>query len=257
MVGIPVLARKLVQIQATIIVKCLPDIVRKINDKLSANIDDLNKLPQNMTSIAEAMTAFIQILGSAKESLRKILVQGEFDEYPDEMEMHCTARLVDMLNEYSDRIQLSKKDPEEKFLMDEIRVLEEKKLIGLPNFLPRAAFLSLLQKRVKTIGVEPSIFVEKMWSYIENVLISVLMKHSDNYPQLLSTTRRATQNLVTKKKQQGVDWVNVVVEMEKLTDYTCNPEYVALWNKFMAQQNQFMEVLKDHSQVKSPIGGIR
>ncbi|KAL0331228.1 UNVERIFIED_CONTAM: Dynamin-related protein 4C [Sesamum angustifolium] len=76
MVGIPVLAQKLVQIQAMIIVKCLPDIVRKINHKLSANVDDLNSLPQNLTSVSETMASFIHVLGSCKESLRKILVRG-------------------------------------------------------------------------------------------------------------------------------------------------------------------------------------
>ncbi|KAK4389276.1 Dynamin-related protein 4C [Sesamum angolense] len=108
MVGIPVLAEKLVKIQATIIVKCLPEIVRKINDKLSANIEDLNKLPKHLNSVAEAMTSFMHILGSAKESLRKIILQGEFDEYPDSAEMHCTARLAEMLNQYSTDLQSKK-----------------------------------------------------------------------------------------------------------------------------------------------------
>ncbi|KAL0304727.1 UNVERIFIED_CONTAM: Dynamin-related protein 4C [Sesamum angustifolium] len=108
MVGIPVLAEKLVKIQATIIVKCLPEIVRKINDKLSANIEDLNKLPKHLNSVAEAMTTFMHILGSAKESLRKIILQGQFDEYPDSAEMHCTARLAEMFNQYSTDLQSKK-----------------------------------------------------------------------------------------------------------------------------------------------------
>ncbi|KAK4435354.1 Dynamin-related protein 4C [Sesamum alatum] len=163
MVGIPVLAQKLVQIQATIIVKCLPDIVRKINDKLSSNLDDLNKLPRNMTSMAEAMTAFVHILGCAKESLRKILLRGEFDEYPDENEMHCTARLAEMLDQYSKEMQskTAEKNTKSSFLIDEIKILEETKAIGLPNFLPRAAFLTLLQKQVKSISLTPFEFVDK------------------------------------------------------------------------------------------------
>ncbi|EYU23468.1 hypothetical protein MIMGU_mgv1a020957mg, partial [Erythranthe guttata] len=250
MVGIPVLAQKLVQIQATLIVKCLPDIVRKINDKLTSNIEDLNKLPQNLSSIAEAMTAFMHILGSAKESLRKILLRGEFDEYPDESEMHCTARLSEMLNQYSEEMHRKSGEQESKttFLIDEMRVLEETKAIGLPNFLPRGAFLTLLQKKVKGIYITPFEFVEKTWGYIENVVVSVLMKHSENYPQLLSSTRRAAQSFVALKKKQSVDWVSDLVEMEKLTDYTCHPEYVSLWNSLMAHQNAFMEILNHHSE---------
>ncbi|KAL3652685.1 Dynamin-related protein 4C [Castilleja foliolosa] len=248
MVGIPVLAQKLVQIQATLIVKCLPDIVRKINEKLSSNMEDLNKMPRNMMSIAEAMTAFMQILGSAKESLKNILLRGEFNEYPDEKEMHCTARLAEMLNQYSVEIQSKcmENDAKDRFLIDEISVLEETKAIRLPKFLPRTAFLTLLTKKVKGISYRPFEFVDKAYAYIETV-VSILMKHSENYPQLLSSMRRAAQNLVAMKKKQSEKWVVDIIEMEKMTDYTCNPEYVSLWNKLMAQQNKFMEILNDHA----------
>ncbi|PKI12173.1 hypothetical protein CRG98_049519, partial [Punica granatum] len=45
-VGIPVLSEKLMQIQATIVAKCLPEIVRKINEKLNINVAELNKMPK-------------------------------------------------------------------------------------------------------------------------------------------------------------------------------------------------------------------
>ncbi|KAH6783285.1 Dynamin related protein 4C [Perilla frutescens var. hirtella] len=245
-VGIPVLADKLTRIQANIIVKCLPEIVRKIREKLSANVEELNKMPKHLTSIADAMTAFMNILGSARESLRKILLQGEFDEYPDAAEMHSTARLAEMLNKFSLELQPTKSDDKniesnENFLLDEMKILEESRSVGLPNFIPKSAFRTLLAKMVKEISVTPFDCAEKIWSYIETVVISVLLQHCDNYPQLISCTRRAAQNLITKKKQQSVDWISDIVEMEKLTDYTCNPEYTATWNKLMSDQDEFMK----------------
>lgn len=249
MVGIPVLAEKLVQIQAAIISKCLPDIIRKINEKLGANVAEMNKLPQNLTSIAQAMTAFLRILSLAKDSLRKIFLRGDFDEYPDEKHMHCTARLAEMLSSYSHELQskCSENYSNRKFLMDEIGILEEAKGIGLPNFLPRTAFLASLQLKVKGISAMPFEFVSKIWSYVEIVLVPVLMKHCENYPQLQSSIRRAAQNLVAKKKEQSVEWVREIIEMEKLTDYTCNPEYVATWNNLMAKQELFMVIMNDRS----------
>ncbi|PIN07241.1 Vacuolar sorting protein VPS1, dynamin [Handroanthus impetiginosus] len=244
MVGIPVLAEKLVRIQATIIQRCLPEIVRKINDKLSANVQELNKLPKHLNSVAEAMTTFLQILGSVKETLRKILIQGEFDEYPEAPKMHCTARLWEMFNKYSDELQSENDvddDSNKNFLLDEIKVLEETKSIGLPNFLPKAIFLTLLQGKVKGISAIPLDFVEKTWSYIETILVSVLERHCENYPQLISSARRAAKNLTAKKKQQSIDWVHDIVEMENLSDYTCHPEYSATWNKLMAYQATLME----------------
>ncbi|KAH7862152.1 hypothetical protein Vadar_000760 [Vaccinium darrowii] len=247
-VGVPVLAQKLVHIQATIISKCLPEIVRKINDKLSYNISELNKMPQNLSSVAEAMTVFMRIIGFSKESLRKILLRGEFDEYPDEKKMHCTARLVEMLNEYSIELQKSAENKStENFLVDEIRVLDETKGIGLPNFLPRTAFLVVLQKKVKEISKTPVNFIAEVWDYIETVLITVFMNHCENYPQLHSATRRATHNLVAKMKHKSFERVMEIVEMERLADYTCSTEYMSDWGKLMAQQNVFMEVMNDHS----------
>lgn len=87
MVGVHVLAQKLVQIQATSIAKNLPGIVKKINEKLNSCVAELNKMPKSLSSVAEAITAFMQIIGSSKESLKKILVRGEFDEYPEEKHM--------------------------------------------------------------------------------------------------------------------------------------------------------------------------
>ncbi|KAH0721106.1 hypothetical protein KY284_006136 [Solanum tuberosum] len=258
MVGVPVLAQKLVRIQATIISKCLPDIVRRINDKLAANVAELNRLPKHLSSVAEALTTFMCILSTSKDSLKKILVRGEFDEYPDEKEMHCTARLVEMLDQYSKELDAKNSKKKEDFLMEEIRALEETKGIGLPNFLPRGVFLNVLQKRVKEITTMPEDFTGKVWNYIERIVIKVLMHHCDNYPQLQSSTRRAAQNLIAKKKDESVDWVREIIGMENQTDYTCNPEYVANCSKIMAQQTAFMEIMNDHkkSSTINLTGGI-
>ncbi|KAK1421633.1 hypothetical protein QVD17_24119 [Tagetes erecta] len=248
MVGIPVLADKLVEIQSTIISKCLPDIVKKINDKLTGYVGELNKLPRKMTSVAEAMTVFMRIIGSVKESLRKILIRGEFEEYPDVKSMHCTARLSEMLNEYSVKLQLTTEtEQKEYFLMEEIKVLEEARGIALPNFLPRTAFLTVLNKKVKGIANMPVEFVSKLWVYIEEVVINVLMSHSDNYPPLQASMRRAGHNLIAKMKEVSVTRVKEMVEMEKITDYTCNPEYTMIWNKLMLHQPGFMAAVTDHS----------
>ncbi|KAK6925935.1 Dynamin, N-terminal [Dillenia turbinata] len=106
-VRIPVLAQKLVQIQARSISNSLPDIVKMINVKLSNNVSELNKMPQNLSSMAEAMTAFMRIIGLLKEPLRTVLIRGEYDEYPDEENMHCVARLAELLNQFNDDLQSS------------------------------------------------------------------------------------------------------------------------------------------------------
>ncbi|GAB4840084.1 Dynamin- protein 4C [Ancistrocladus abbreviatus] len=247
-VGIPVLAQKLVQIQATIISKCLPNIVNQINDKLSSYVSELNSMPQSFDSVAEALTAFMRILSTAKESLKKIFIRGEYNEYPDDKEMHCSARLAEMLNQYSDELQgrgEGENEPAFNFLVEEIQILEEAKGIGLPNFLPRTAFLTILQSKVKRISRTPVQFVDKVWGYVEGVVVSVLMQHTDSYPKLQYSTRRAAHNLIAKMREQSVDQVMEIVEMEKMTDYTCNPAYLATWNTLMLNQSKFMEIIEN------------
>ncbi|PON69181.1 Dynamin superfamily [Trema orientale] len=254
-VGIPVLAQKLTQIQAKSIARNLPDIVKKINDKLNQNLAEFKKLPKAMNSFAEAMTAFMRIIGLVKESLRKILLRGEFDEYPDEKSMHCKARFVEMLNGFSDELQnCPQSDQTRNFLMDEIKHLEEAKEISLPNFLPRTAFLSILHEKINGISSIPIDFVAKLWDYIEHVVITVLMNHVEDYYQLQLSTRRAGLNLIEKMKEKSMKWVMEVVEMEKLTDYTCNPDFESEWNKFMAQKESFMSYVKIYDTIN--IGGF-
>ncbi|KFK40778.1 hypothetical protein AALP_AA2G039600 [Arabis alpina] len=238
-VGIPVLAQKLIQIQATMIARCLPDIVQKIKEKLDNSILELNKLPMVITSTGEALMTFMNIIGSAKESLLRILIQGDFTEFPDDQSMHSTARLADLLSQFSDKLQAQPETVTE-FLMYEIKVLEECKCIGLPNFIPRSAFLAILSHRVDEMHTKPVEFMKEIWEYVEVVLSSVLTKYSDNYPQIQPSIKRAGRNLISKIKETSVNRVIEIVEMEKLTDYTCNPEYMTVYTQKIASQENFV-----------------
>ncbi|CAH2057117.1 unnamed protein product [Thlaspi arvense] len=190
MVGVPVLAQRLVQIQASIISKCLPDIIRKINEKLKENVLELSKMPKNISSVAEAMTKLMGIIGLFKDSLRKILLRAEFDEYPDDKNMHCTARLAEMLDNFSRKLQKSAENNcTDGFLLEEIK----------------------------------------------------------EYPQLQFSMRRAVKNLVAKMKEKAFDQVTEMIDMEKVTDYTCNQEYMEVWVKLMACQNAFMAAMNNYS----------
>ncbi|KAG0480219.1 hypothetical protein HPP92_011077 [Vanilla planifolia] len=188
-VGIPVLAQRLVQIQAQLIAKCLPDIVRKINAKLNRNVSELDDMPQNMRSLGDAMVAFMQILSSTRETLRKLLIRGEYDGFEEEAGMHGVARLAEMLNQCKNEFPHA---PPIKgaFLMEEIGALEEASGICLSNFMPRTPFLSLLQKKIKEVSCTPKDFVQKL------------------------SLRRAGQSLIEKMRRRLLQFVKEIVEME-------------------------------------------
>ncbi|CAK9168608.1 unnamed protein product [Ilex paraguariensis] len=153
---------------------------------------------------------------------RKVLLRDEFEEYPDDKHMHCTARLAKMLNQCTQELQKSSENNyTDNFLMEEIKVLEETRGMGLPNFFPHSAFLMLLQKKVNEISGAPVQFLSVVWDYTETVVVvPVLMRHAEHYPQLESSTRRAAQNLIAKRKKMSVDRVVEIIEMEKSTQIT-------------------------------------
>ncbi|PKI33473.1 hypothetical protein CRG98_046122 [Punica granatum] len=204
-------------------------------------------MPKVLSTVAEAMTAFMQIMGSAKDSLRKILLRGEYDEYPHEKQMHGTARFVEMLDRFANELRMdAETGKNSSFLMEEISLLEEAKGIRLPNFIPRTAFLTILHKKVEDISCKPFKFMGELWDYIELVVITVLMDHSKNYPPLQACMRRAAQNLIGKMKERAMIRVTDIIEMEKLTDYTCDPEYISEWNQLMEEEPKLLAAIDSY-----------
>ncbi|KAI7727201.1 hypothetical protein M8C21_033500 [Ambrosia artemisiifolia] len=254
MVGIPVLAHRLVQIQSVIISKCLPDIVKKINERLNASVLDLNKLPRVLKSEADAMATFIQISGSLKETLQKIIIQGEIDEYEDDKQMHCDARLAEMLDKLSKDLKASVKFCES-FLVEEIQFLEEVNGIRLPHFIPHSVFLRLLKKKVNSVSDLPINFVNKVWDFLEIVCAKVLMDRCGNYPQLLPSMKKATQYVMSKMKAKFVERVTEMIEMEKITDYTCDPNFITSYNKLMSCRDTFQDSFVSINSVSGPSFG--
>nr|CAD1837444.1 unnamed protein product [Ananas comosus var. bracteatus] len=164
-VGVPVLAQRLTQIQASIVTRCLPEIIKKINDKLRKYTSELDDMPRGLSTAADAVRVLFHILKQAREMLEKILVRGEFDDFPDDRRLHGTARVAEMLQQYA--AKLPAKCPtvaNELFLMEEVQVLEETKGIRLPNFLPRSTFLTILKRKIDIVSPLPHEFVAEVWA---------------------------------------------------------------------------------------------
>ncbi|KAG8096710.1 hypothetical protein GUJ93_ZPchr0013g35048 [Zizania palustris] len=254
MVGIPVLAQRLMQIQSTIIAKCLPDIVKQINDRLSRNSAELDQMPPDLNNVADAVRVFFHIVKQVSASLEKLLVRGEFDEFPEDRNLHGTARIAEMMNGYLKRLPAQcpvDSNGDNLFLMEEVRVLEETKGINLPNFLPRSAFLVLLKKKVETVGHVPQDLVDEVWGYVEDVVVKILAKHSENFPQVQSSCRRAVQSLMDKARARSAQHVKELIEMELIADYTANPDYMKSWTEIMDCHEDFMEAVEDRSKPTS------
>ncbi|CAL9038989.1 unnamed protein product [Musa banksii] len=246
-VGVQMLAQKLTQIQTASIAKCLPDIAKKINDKLNRNIVELEQMPQHLSTISDAVRVFMRILGASKESLRKLLIRGDFEEFSDDVDMHATARVADMHIHYANQLPSQCPTTDDKFLMEEIDVLEEVMGIGLPNFLPPTAFHTILKRKIKMVADAPHQFVLEVWGYVEDVVVRVLLLQSQNFPQLQSSIRVAAQDVVNKMRRKSLAFVQEIIEMEMTANYTWNTEYIKTWTELMDGQRDFKAVIDDHS----------
>ncbi|KAH9320939.1 hypothetical protein KI387_015578 [Taxus chinensis] len=244
MVGIPTLAKKLMQIQATTISATLPQIVNKIESMLGKRQAEMRNLPQHLCNPGEADVAFVKLVHELKESLKKIVILGEFQQFPDDPKMHCTARLREKFDMfYRDLSQRGSFSVGDKFLSKESRMLEEAKGVGLPNFLPRSVFLELLQKMVEEISEKSLSLAATVWDYLENVISRVIEHYCHCYPLLESRVRRAVQGLVVEKKEECINHVKQMIEMEKGIDFTLSPAYMETYGTLIRSKGQFMDRL--------------
>ncbi|KAH9291961.1 hypothetical protein KI387_042849 [Taxus chinensis] len=239
MVGIPMLARRLMQIQTKRISKCFPDIVKNIEDTLSQRQSELSSLPQQVSNPMEAMVVFLRLMNGVKDCLNRLLIEGDFSEFSEETEMHCTARLKEMFDGfYNELVHMSVED-KNAFLVEETKRLEESKGAGLSNFLSRSIFKKRIDEVLKT-GLS---LTANVWDYVEKVVLRVLDLKFRSYPRLETATKKDFQLLVSKRREQCIHHVNQVAEMEKSLDFTLNPVYMETWTDLLKQKDQFMQEL--------------
>ncbi|GLJ11699.1 hypothetical protein SUGI_0174950 [Cryptomeria japonica] len=250
MVGIPVLAQKLMQIQAMIINTSLPEICSKIDTTLGKRQAELNSLPQHLCNPREADKVFMRLLKEIKESLNKIVILGDFEQFEEDPYMRCTARLKDMFDEFYR--ELCENDASRgRFLYKETQMLGEAKGVGLPNFPPRSVFLRLLQHKVEEVEERAERLASTVWDYLENIVNRVIDNYCHCYPQLRSRVQRAVQGLVVEKKQECTAHVKLMIEMEKSVDFTLSHVYIETYGRLIQYEARFMERLSNLS------GGMR
>lgn len=243
-VGIPVLAKKLMQIQGKSINKSMPTVVKKIAAMLSERQVELTNLPQHLCSPGEANVLFYKRLKSMEESLNKILIEGDFKEFQNDRKMHCTARLWEMFEGYYADLRETG-SMSGKFLAKETEMLDEAKGVGLPNFLSRPVFKNLVEALVDQIADRSLELVFSVWEYMETVLLRVIDCYCRFHPRLQGEARRVAQDLVVKKKDDCEKHVRETIEMEKLVDSTLSPSYIEEYGRLLTLKSQFFDRLSN------------
>ncbi|KAL5982096.1 hypothetical protein ACLOJK_016165 [Asimina triloba] len=89
--------------------------------------------------------------------------------------------------------------------------------------------------------VAPVEFVLRLLNCIEGVVIRIVTELSKDYPQFQSLTKRVIHNLMDNLRDRYIKQVKEIIEMEKIMDYTSNPDYVKVWHSLMENQEKFIE----------------
>ncbi|PWA98254.1 dynamin central domain-containing protein [Artemisia annua] len=250
-VGFPVLANKIVQIQLVIISKCLPNIGNKmISEKMSVLNLERNILPRDHPSVYNKITAYTDIVVPLRNALEKILIRGEYDEKElDNKQISCNARLKEMLDNFTKELHTSVSKFSEIFLIEEIQFVENTYGLRLPGYLPQFVFMYFLKEKVTTIAHFPISFVNEVSAYLESVCAKVLIDICGNSP-LLSSIKKLVPNVIARMKKKLMKRVVEWIEVEKLTCFSSNPDFIASWRKIEENNHeQFSKSMSTHCEV--------
>lgn len=113
--------------------------------------------------------------------------------------------------------------------------------VGLPNFLSRSVFANLLQKPINEMLRSSLGLTSNVWDYLEEVMLRVINLVFGSYPHLQTAAARAFQALVSEKKNECIQYVSQLMEMEKSMDFTLNPLYMETWTRLFQQKDKFMQ----------------
>ena len=141
----------------------------------------LNDLQQHLCHPQEVDILFVKLQDSLKEYLNKIVIEGHFKQFEDDRRMRCTAQMREMFEGYYTYIG-NTGSTGVKFLAKETVMREKAKGIGLPNFLSRPVFLSLLQMLVDQITESSLELVFMVWECMENVILQFIDFYCQCYP---------------------------------------------------------------------------
>ncbi|KAI7727242.1 hypothetical protein M8C21_033370 [Ambrosia artemisiifolia] len=236
MVGVPVVAKKLLMIQLQGITNHLCGLIGVINKDLNTCVVRLQQ-QHNFTTVSEAMPAFVQIINKSQKSLGKIVLFKRFDEFPDETPMHCYIKLEEMSVEFSQQLKSNQVKEGEEFLAEEIRlVLEQGK------WSPEQAFQFLFQRKIDGIYAMTCTFISQLWDYIEFVIIKVVGMHAQNsYPQLLASLKIAAKEVIANHKESFKDRLLKLLDTKKMEGYTHDPQVISAWKELKKSERLIVE----------------
>lgn len=104
--------------------------------------------------------------------------------------------------------------------------------------------LDILSRYVDDIHIKPVDFIRVIWDYIGQVFISIITKYSVTFSEIQGSIKEAGEKLLIKMKEQSVEQVIKILEMEKLSYYTCNLKYMKKdWSLKTATQESFIHAV--------------
>lgn len=199
MVGVSTLAEKLMHIQAESIGRLLPRIVADIDKAYTSKRQMLEIIPQGASSPVEAHMLFIRLLESLKDTMQEVLVRGNVEVFPDNEQLHFTARMHEHAMAYAERLRVAGDRLLEQEHIQGIAILvKETKGVTLPNVVSDAVIKKLLGMQLALVSGICRDLVGKAHALAQEVAFAIVEKHKQHYPNFYVVAKQAAQQVVAE-----------------------------------------------------------
>ncbi|CAM6129771.1 unnamed protein product [Calypogeia fissa] len=117
--------------------------------------------------------------------MQDILLNGNYDKFADEDEMHYPARLDEMFKSFSDEMHETMKEILLETKTKEILLkMTEKRGLTLPNFLPPTVMKELVSTEIDKVSFACTDLVPRTHTYAQNFVFHIIDKSTRAFSNL-------------------------------------------------------------------------
>ncbi|KAK1440037.1 hypothetical protein QVD17_05863 [Tagetes erecta] len=226
-IGFESLSKNLVLGLISILFSPSSQIVGKIMLDLKRSEADLARYQATFDSASDAIPRIVRSITNANISIRKLFVTQEYEEYPDEMDMHVGPEISDRFLKLTNTLLYLKHDTRRPFLTFELWLLNETNWPSLTNFLPLSLAIRLLDDLFSYAHKPIESFLEDLISYVECVVVRILLDHGKQHVRMHETLKKMARLLVNHVKERFKDKVEDLINLEKKAIFTSSDQYPA------------------------------
>lgn len=247
MVGVSSLADRLMRLQAESIVNLLPKVIAQIDKTLTSKRKELEALGEGVSSGVDAQWGFFKVVTGLRKTMEEILLQGSTDVFPDNPELHYTARLHTLSMEFSEQLKSATRGLMEPEFIDMIKVLiAESQGVNLPNVVPQAVIDKILRHQLDRVTGMCKNLVTEAYELAEKLCFRVTQKHAGQYPYLLMHFNESCERILADCRDNCLKFVDRLLQMQRSVTFTSGSLYMRTVKDLGSKMDLYKQNMQYH-----------